>query len=282
MLFDCAGTLLDLSQPQVMGILNVTPDSFSDGGRFIGRDSAIAHAREMVVEGASIIDIGGESTRPGAVAVSVQEELDRVIPVIEALHLELPVIISVDTSKPEVMRAAVAAGAGLINDVRALREPGALQAAVDSHVPVCLMHMQGAPRTMQQQPEYRDVVTEVRDFLVDRAAACTVAGIPAEQILLDPGFGFGKTLEHNLQLLKQLPVLVQTGYPLLVGLSRKSMIGQLLDLPVEQRLQPSVALAALASWLGARILRVHDVAATVQAVRVCAAVKDVDTINVAR
>ncbi|MBU1190493.1 MAG: dihydropteroate synthase [Gammaproteobacteria bacterium] len=282
MQLNCAGTLLDLSQPQVMGILNVTPDSFSDGGRFVGRDSAIAHAREMVAEGASIIDIGGESTRPGAADVSVQEELDRVIPVIESLHLELPVIISVDTSKPEVMRAAVAAGAGLINDVRALREPGALQVAVDSHVPVCLMHMQGAPRTMQQQPEYQDVVTEVRDFLVARATDCIAAGIPAEQILLDPGFGFGKTLEHNLRLLRQLPVLVQTGYPLLVGLSRKSMIGQLLDLPVEQRLQPSVALAVLASWLGARILRVHDVAATVQAVRVCAAVKDVDTINATR
>jgi len=282
MQLNCAGTLLDLSQPQVMGILNVTPDSFSDGGRFVGRDSAIAHAREMVAEGASIIDIGGESTRPGAADVSVQEELDRVIPVIESLHLELPVIISVDTSKPEVMRAAVAAGAGLINDVRALREPGALQVAVDSHVPVCLMHMQGAPRTMQQQPEYQDVVTEVRDFLVARATDCIAAGIPAEQILLDPGFGFGKTLEHNLRLLRQLPVLVQTGYPLLVGLSRKSMIGQLLDLPVEQRLQPSVALAVLASWLGARILCVHDVAATVQAVRVCAAVKDVDTINATR
>lgn len=276
MLFDCAGTILDLSQPQVMGILNVTPDSFSDGGRYVGRESAIAHARAMVMEGAAIIDIGGESTRPGAAAVSVQEELDRVIPVIEALHSELPVVISVDTSKSEVMRAAVAAGAGLINDVRALRDHGALEAAAACRVPVCLMHMQGAPRTMQQHPEYVDVVTEVRDFLVERADVCRSAGIPATNILLDPGFGFGKTLEHNLQLLKHLPVLAKAGYPLLVGLSRKSMIGQLLDLPVEQRLQPSVSLAVLAIWLGARILRVHDVEATVQAVRMCAAVQAID------
>ena len=276
MQLNCAGTLLDLSQPQVMGILNVTPDSFADGARFVGRESALEHARVMVVEGASIIDIGGESTRPGAAAVSVQQELDRVIPVIEALHVELPVVISVDTSKPEVMRAAVAAGAGLINDVRALREPGALDAAVDCGVPVCLMHMQGAPRTMQQHPEYADVVTEVRDFLMERVDVCRTAGIPAKDILLDPGFGFGKLLEHNLQLLKHLPVFVETGYPVLAGLSRKAMIGQLLDLPVAQRLQPSVALAVLATWLGARILRVHDVAATVQAVRMCTAVQAID------
>lgn len=273
MQLDCAGTILDLSQPQVMGILNVTPDSFSDGGRFVTLEQALVHARAMVMEGAAIIDIGGESTRPGAAAVSMQEELDRVIPVIEALHSELPVVISVDTSKPEVMRAAVAAGAGLINDVRALREPGALAAAVDCRVPVCLMHMQGAPRTMQQHPVYADVATEVRDFLLQRASACQAAGIPAQQILLDPGFGFGKTLEHNLQLLNQLPVLVATGYPVLVGLSRKSMISQLLDVPVEQRLAPSVVLAVLALGLGAAILRVHDVAATVQAVRLCAAVR---------
>lgn len=276
MLFDCAGTVLDLSQPQVMGILNVTPDSFSDGGRFVGRESALEHARVMVMEGASIIDIGGESTRPGAAAVSVQEELDRVIPIIEALCADMPVVISVDTSKPEIMRAAVAAGAGLINDVRALREPGALDAAVDCGVPVCLMHMQGAPRTMQQHPEYADVVTEVRDFLMERVDVCRAAGIPAKDILLDPGFGFGKLLEHNLLLLKHLPVFVETGYPVLAGLSRKAMIGQLLGLPVEERLQTSVALAVLAAWQGARIIRVHDVAATVQAVRMCAAVQAID------
>ncbi len=276
MQLNCAGTLLDLSQPQVMGILNVTPDSFSDGGRFIDHEIAVAHARAMVAEGASIIDIGGESTRPGAAEVSVQQELDRVIPVIEALHSTLPVVISIDTSKPEVMRAAVAAGAAMINDVRALREPGALDAAVACGVPVCLMHMQGAPRTMQQQPEYADVVTEVRDFLVERANTCQSAGIPAVNILLDPGFGFGKTLEHNLRLLKQLSLLVAAGYPVLVGLSRKSMIGQLLGLPVEERLQPSVALAVLAVWQGARIIRVHDVAATVQAVRMSAGVQAID------
>jgi dihydropteroate synthase len=273
---DCAGTILDLSEPRVMGILNVTPDSFSDGGRFIGREQAVAHARAMVAEGAAIIDVGGESTRPGAAAVSLQEELDRVLPVIETLRAELPVIVSVDTSKPEVMRAAVAAGAGLINDVRALREPGALEAAAAAKVPVCLMHMQGEPRSMQQAPAYVDVVGEVRDFLLERAAACQAVGIPAQRVLLDPGFGFGKTLEHNLRLLKHLPMLVEEGYPVLVGLSRKSMIGALLDLPVEQRVLPSATLAALAAWLGACILRVHDVAETVQVLHLCRAVQTAD------
>ena len=273
---DCAGTILDLSEPQVMGILNVTPDSFSDGGRFIGREQAVAHARAMVAEGAAIIDVGGESTRPGAAAVSLQEELDRVLPVIEALRAELPVIVSVDTSKPEVMHAAVAAGAGLINDVRALREPRALETAAAAKVPVCLMHMQGEPRSMQQAPTYTDVVAEVRDFLLERAAACQAAGIPAQQVLLDPGFGFGKTLDHNLRLLKHLPVLVGEGYPVLVGLSRKSMLGALLGLPVEQRARPSATLGALAAWLGARVLRVHDVAETVQALQLCRAVQTAD------
>lgn len=273
MQLDCAGTVVDLSRPQVMGILNVTPDSFSDGGRFVARDRALAHARAMVEEGAAIIDVGGESTRPGAEAVSVQQELDRVVPVIEALRAELPAAISVDTGKPEVMRAAVAAGAGFINDVRALREPGALAAAAAAGVPVCLMHMQGEPRSMQHRPHYVDVVAEVRAFLLERAAACAAAGIPPHRILLDPGFGFGKTAEHNLRLLKHLPVLTDTGYAVLAGLSRKSLIGTVLGLPVEQRLAPSVALAVLAVWQGARIVRVHDVAATVQAVRMCAAVR---------
>ena len=276
MQLDCAGTSLDLSQPQVMGILNVTPDSFSDGGRFAGHDAALSHARAMVEEGAAIIDVGGESTRPGAAPVSVQQELDRVIPVIEAVRAEHPVVISVDTSKPAVMRAAVAAGAGFINDVRALREPGALEAAAASAVPVCLMHMQGEPRSMQQQPQYQDVIAEVRAFLLDRAAACHAAGILRERIVLDPGFGFGKTVAHNLQLLKHLPILVEAGHAVLAGLSRKSLIGSVLGLPVEQRLQPSVALAVLAVWQGARIVRVHDVAATVQAVRMCAAVRQAE------
>lgn len=276
MQLNCAGTVLDLAHPQVMGILNVTPDSFSDGGHFVARDRALAHARAMVEEGAAIIDVGGESTRPGAEAVPVQQELDRVVPVIEALRAELPAAVSIDTSKPEVMRAAVAAGAGFINDVRALREPGALAAAVDAGVPVCLMHMQGEPRSMQQQPQYTDVVAEVRDFLLERAAACEAAGIPPDRILLDPGFGFGKTVEHNLRLLKHLPVLADTGYAVLAGLSRKSLIGAVLGLPVERRLAPSVALAVLAVWQGARIVRAHDVAATVQAVRMCEAVRGVD------
>ena len=276
MKLDCAGTVLDLAQPQVMGILNVTPDSFSDGGRFIARDAALAQARTMVAEGAAVIDVGGESTRPGAEPVSVQMELDRVIPVIEAVHRELRVIVSVDTSKPEVMRAAVAAGAGFINDVRALREPGAMEAASECAVPVCLMHMQGEPRSMQQQPRYTNVVGDVRAFLCQRAAACTLAGIPHERIVVDPGFGFGKSTKHNLQLLKDLPLLLEDGYPILAGLSRKSLIGNVLGLGVGQRLAPSVVLAALAVWQGASIVRVHDVAETVQAARLCAAVRQVD------
>jgi dihydropteroate synthase len=264
---DCHGRSLDLSRPAVMGILNVTPDSFSDGGNYLSREQAIAHARAMVAEGADIIDIGGESTRPGAKSVSVQEELDRVIPVIEALHSEVAVPLSIDTSKPEVMRTAVAAGAGFINDVYALRAPGALETAAELNVPVCLMHMQGEPRTMQDDPQYRDVVTEVRDFLAARLAAAGAAGIARERLVIDPGFGFGKTAEHNLELLRVLEAFTRLGTPVLAGLSRKSMIGKLLGLPVERRMHASVALALMAVQNGARIVRVHDVGPTVEALR---------------
>jgi dihydropteroate synthase len=250
-----------------MGILNVTPDSFSDGGVFFDRAQAVVHAEQMVAEGADIIDIGGESTRPGAQAVGAAEELERVIPVIEALRARVPVPISIDTSKPEVMRAAVTAGAGFINDVQALRAEGALTAAAALGVPVCLMHMQGEPRTMQHDPQYRNVVTDVRDFLAARVAAAEAVGIPRNRIVVDPGFGFGKTVEHNLALLRGLQQFAALGVPVLAGLSRKSLIGKLLGLPVERRLHASVALALLAVQNGARIVRVHDVAPTVEAVR---------------
>lgn len=269
---DCRGRKLDLSRVAVMGILNLTPDSFSDGGVFFDPrlsdpSRAVAHAREMVQQGAAIIDVGGESTRPGAQPVSVQQELDRVVPVIERLAQEISVPISIDTSKPEVMRAAVAAGAGFINDVYALRAEGALDVAAQLHVPVCLMHMQGEPRTMQSDPHYVDVVTEVRDFLVARVHAAHQAGIARDRVVVDPGFGFGKALEHNLALLRGLAALSTPGVPVLAGLSRKSMIGKALGLPIEQRLHASVALAVVAVQNGARILRVHDVAPTVQAIR---------------
>ncbi len=264
---------LRFNPPIVMGILNVTPDSFSDGGRFIGREAALHRVREMIAEGAQIIDVGGESTRPGAQAVSVEEELERVIPVIEAIRSESTIPISIDTSKPEVMRAAVDAGASLVNDVRALREPGALAAVAELGVPVCLMHMRGEPRTMQQAPRYDDVVAEVLTFLEERVAACEAAGIPRERIILDPGFGFGKTLDHNLALFRALPRFAATGLPVLVGVSRKSMVGQVLEVPVEERLAGSLALASLAVWLGAAIVRSHDVRETVHAVRMTAAVR---------
>ena len=264
---DCGGRLLDLSRPAVMGILNVTPDSFSDGGVFLSRENAIAHARRMAEEGADIIDVGGESTRPGAQPVSAQEEMDRVIPVIEALRGKISLPISIDTSKPEVMRAAVAAGAGFINDVRALRDEGALEAAASLHVPVCLMHMQGEPRSMQENPRYRDVVSDIGDFLRARLQAAQAAGIPAQRLVIDPGFGFGKTLEHNLELLRGLKKLQSLGAPILAGLSRKSLIGKALGLPVEGRLYASVALALMAVQNGARLVRVHDVAPTVEALR---------------
>ena len=269
---DCGGWALDLGRVGVIGVLNVTPDSFSDGGLFLARDRAVDHAIRMVAEGAAIIDIGGESTRPGARGVSVQEELDRVIALIEALQQAIAVPISIDTSKPEVMRAAVAAGAGMINDVRALRAPGALQTAAQLGVPVCLMHMQGEPRTMQEDPRYDDVVQEVKEFLRLRSQACRDAGIHAANIIVDPGFGFGKTLEHNLELLRNLGELATLGAPVLVGLSRKSMIAKVLDLPLERRMIASVALAVVAVQNGADLVRAHDVGATCEAVRMAEAV----------
>ncbi|MFC3914649.1 dihydropteroate synthase [Pseudaeromonas sharmana] len=262
------GRLLCLDQPQVMGILNVTPDSFSDGARYQQRDVALRHAAEMVAHGATLIDIGGESTRPGAAEVSEQEELDRVIPVVERIARELDVWISVDSSKASVMTASVAAGAHLINDIRALQAPGALAAAVAANVPVCLMHMQGAPRTMQQAPHYDDLIREVDDFFQVRVEACLQAGLRREQLLLDPGYGFGKTLEQNYQLLGALAHYHHFGLPLLVGMSRKSMIGQLLNRPVEERLAGSIAAALFALSQGAHIIRVHDVKETVDAVKV--------------
>jgi dihydropteroate synthase len=266
---------LDLSHPRVMGILNVTPDSFSDGGRFTHVDAAVRQARLMVEEGASIIDVGGESTRPGAQPVDEQQELERVIPVVERIASELDVIISIDTSKSKVMREAVTAGAHMINDVLALRETNALETTALLKVPVCLMHMQGEPRTMQTHPVYQDVVADVRSFLQERVQACVAAGIGHDQLILDPGFGFGKNLQHNLTLFKHLPDFVQLGYPVLVGVSRKSMLGSILDLPVEQRLYGSLGLAALAVWLGASIIRAHDVGATVQAIKAVQTVQSV-------
>lgn len=253
-----------------MGILNVTPDSFSDGGRFHHLDSALAGARQMLGEGAAIIDVGGESTRPGAQPVTVVDELDRVLPVIEAIRSELSAIISVDTSKPEVMETAVAAGATMINDVMALRAAGAMETARDLQVPVCLMHMQGLPRTMQEKPRYDDVVSEVREFLLRRIDACVSAGMDGDKLVIDPGFGFGKTLQHNLALLAHLDVLVDTGFPVLVGLSRKSMIAAMLGRPIDGRAAASAALAMIAVQKGAAMVRVHDVAETADALDVAA------------
>jgi len=272
---DCNGKWLDLSRPQVMGVLNVTPDSFSDGGDFFSVEAAVERALAMEAEGAAIIDIGGESTRPGAAPVAVEEEIRRVVPVIEALQPLLGVPVSIDTQKPEVMRAAVAAGAGLINDVNALRIPGALEAALECRVPVCLMHMQGEPRSMQANPQYADVVGEVRAFLHERVTVCEQAGIDAQRILLDPGFGFGKSVQHNLQLLARLDSIAGLGLPLVVGLSRKSMIGKLLGLEVGQRLPASIALAVLAVERGATLVRSHDVAATWQALQMNVALSSV-------
>jgi dihydropteroate synthase len=257
-----------------MGILNLTPDSFSDGGHYQDYDAALRHALRMVEEGAAIIDVGGESTRPGAEAVSLDEELDRVIPLIERLSQAIPVPISIDTSKSQVMREAVAAGAGMINDIMALQLPGALVTAADTGVPVCLMHMQGEPRTMQQAPRYGNLVEEVKGFLQQRVNACEAAGIKPENLIIDPGFGFGKTLEHNLTLLKELRTLGELGVPLLVGISRKSMIGSIIgDAPVDERLIGSVAAAVVAVMKGAAIVRVHDVKETVDALKVVSAVE---------
>lgn len=268
----CGSRVLDLSRPHVMGILNVTPDSFSDGGRFAARDAALRHAAEMAAAGATLIDVGGESTRPGAAPVSSSEELERVAPVVEAIVRELDVVVSVDTSTAQVISETARLGAGLINDVRSLRREGALQAAVASGLPVCLMHMRGEPGDMQNEPCYLDVTREVGEFLAERMAVCAAAGIPADRIVLDPGFGFAKTLEHNLSLFKHMEKLHGLGRPLLVGVSRKSMIGAALQRPVGERLYGSLALAALAVAKGACILRVHDVAETVDVVRMIAAV----------
>jgi dihydropteroate synthase len=264
--------VLDLRTPQVMGILNVTPDSFSDGGLHNNYDAAVKHALQMREEGAAIIDIGGESTRPGAEAVSLNEELDRVIPVIEKLKQEVDIPISIDTFKPDVMREAVAAGAGLINDVNALRAEGALESAASLNVPVCLMHMQGTPRTMQKNPVYENVTMGVKNFLHDRVIACERAGISRDKIILDPGFGFGKTLEHNLQLMRELSYLLEEDLPLLVGVSRKSMLGLILDAEPDQRLYGTVALQTMALMQGVHILRSHDVKAAVDCVKTVIAV----------
>ena len=272
----CGNRVLDLAHTHVMGILNVTPDSFSDGGRFAPLDAALRHAESMVLAGATLVDVGGESTRPGAPVVSPQEELDRVAPVVERISRELDVIISVDTSAPIVMTEVARLGAGLINDVRSLRREGALQAAAATGLPVCLMHMLGEPGDMQDNPHYEDLVGEVSTFLADHMARCVAAGIAPERIVLDPGFGFAKTLQHNLSLFKHMDALFLLGRPLLVGVSRKSMIGQTLGRPVNERLFGSLALAALAMTKGARILRVHDVAETVDVVRMIAAVESAD------
>ncbi len=269
----CGARTLTLSAPVVMGVLNVTPDSFSDGGRFTSLDAALRQAEAMLAAGASLIDIGGESTRPGAAAVSEQQELDRVMPVVEAILARMDAIISLDTSTPAVMLAGARAGVGLINDVRALQRDGAVDAARQTGLPVCLMHMQGEPSTMQASPEYRNVVDEVVAFLQQRTEVCLSEGITAQRIVWDPGFGFGKTDAHNLMLLAQLARLTGFGYPVLAGLSRKSMIGRLLDRPLEQRLHGSVALALMAVERGASIVRVHDVQETQDALRLWRAVQ---------
>jgi dihydropteroate synthase len=271
-MWQCRDRALDLRAPVVMGVLNVTPDSFSDGGNFMDPQAALIQARRMIGEGAAIIDVGGESTRPGATPATAAQELERVIPVIDAIRRESAVFISVDTSKPEVMRAAVDAGADIINDVRALGEPGALSAAAQTGAGVCLMHMKGDPRTMQDAPSYDDVVAEVRAFLELRIESCLGAGISRERIAVDPGFGFGKRAIDNLELLKELAQFRALRAPVLVGLSRKSMLARLTGRAVDDRSAGSVALAAIAVLNGARIVRAHDVAATLDAIRVAAAV----------
>ena len=271
MILRCGPHRLDLSRPLVMGIVNVTPDSFSDGGHHLKTDAALNHAHQLVAEGADILDVGGESSRPGALPVNVQEELDRVMPVIEELR-GIPVPISIDTCKPDVMRAALAAGASLINDIDALQQSGALEAVAASDAAVCLMHKQGSPQTMQAQPDYADVVGEVKSFLLARIAATEAAGIARERIVVDPGFGFGKTLRHNLDLLRGLGKLSGLGVPVLAGLSRKSMLGAITGQDVDHRLHASVAAALIAVQHGAQIVRVHDVRATVDAIKVWQAV----------
>ncbi|MEQ9545198.1 MAG: dihydropteroate synthase [Marinobacter sp.] len=269
-----AGRVLDMSRCHVMGVLNVTPDSFSDGGRFNRPDAALARARQMVADGAAFIDVGGESTRPGATEVSVAEELDRVCPVVEAIARELDTVISVDTSAPEVMAEAAKLGAGLINDVRALQRDGAPEVVAAAGIPVCIMHIQGEPDSMQDNPEYRNVRREVSSFLTERMRVAEAAGVKSDNIVLDPGFGFGKTLEHNLQLLASLEQLHILGHPLLVGVSRKSMLGHITGREVNERLPASLAAATISAMKGASIIRAHDVRETVDAVRVVAAMKE--------
>jgi dihydropteroate synthase len=278
---DCAGRRLDLSTPIIMGVINTTPDSFFDGGRLhrnnqLDLDRALRMAAAMIDDGAAIVDIGGESTRPGATAISLSQEIDRVLPLVEKITAELDVIVSVDTSSGELMSAAAAAGAGFINDIRALSRDGALQAAAATGLPVCLMHMQGCPATMQEAPVYDDVVAAVGHYLETRVSACEKAGIDRRQLILDPGFGFGKTVQHNLQLLQGLPRLARIGLPMLVGLSRKSLIGTLIGRDVDERLPASLGLAVLAVERGAGIVRTHDVAATADAVAMTTALHGVD------
>ncbi|MDM7860642.1 dihydropteroate synthase [Alteromonas sp. ASW11-36] len=267
-------SLTTITSPQVMGILNVTPDSFSDGGVNLTYDNAVESALRMIEQGAHIIDIGGESTRPGAQAVSESEELDRVIPVIEAIRARSDVPISLDTSKTQVMREGLVAGASMINDVNALRADGAIAVVAEYQVPVCLMHMQGQPRTMQQNPTYVDVVADVKAFLQERLQACVNGGINSAEVALDPGFGFGKSVAHNYTLLNATPELLALGQPVLIGISRKSMLGAVTDKPVEQRLASSVAAATIAANFGAHLIRVHDVDETVDALKVVAATKN--------
>jgi dihydropteroate synthase len=272
MQWQCRHRTIDLARPVVMGVLNVTPDSFSDGGRYSAVEAAVARAAQMVAEGAAIIDVGGESTRPGSLGVDVATELRRVLPVIERIAASLDVAISIDTSKVEVMAAAVEAGACIVNDVAALRAPGAREWAAQAHTGVCLMHMQGEPRTMQTDPRYHDVVSEVNAFLLNERAQCIAAGIAPESIALDPGLGFGKRYEHSLALLKHLDHLTALGAPLLVGVSRKSFIGEVLGRGVEERLYGGLGLAAWAVSRGAHVLRTHDVAPTRDAIRMVSAV----------
>ena len=271
MKFLCGRFQLDLSTPRIMGIVNVTPDSFSDGGKFNTTDKAVAHGMELVEQGADILDIGGESTRPGATPVPLAEELNRVIPVIKALA-QAGVPLSIDTYKPEVMRAAIDAGADIVNDVCALQENGALEIVAASQVGVCLMHMQGRPQTMQVDPQYQEVVKEVADFLAARLKAAEQAGIARERIVLDPGFGFGKRTEHNLTLLNHLSSLQSSGLPLLIGLSRKSVLGQVVGLSIDERIHASIAASVVSVMKGANIVRVHDVKSTVDALKIVSAV----------
>lgn len=273
MKLNCGRRQLDLSRPRVMGVLNVTPDSFSDGGQYVEPAVALERALAMEAEGAEIIDIGGESTRPGATPVSEDDEIRRVVPILEKLRGETDALLSVDTCKPVVMRAAIEAGADIINDVRGFKDPEAMGVVADSDVAVCVMHMQGEPRNMQADPHYREVVREVRGFLLDQGEALESHGVSRERIMIDPGFGFGKTLHHNMTMLRELGAFAASRYPVLVGMSRKSMLGKVTDRPVEERVHASIAVATLAAWLGASVVRAHDVAATRDAMLMVDAVR---------